>query len=694
MHWIDWILVLAPLLLVLGMAVYTHRYVKSVADFLSAGRCAGRYLLANARGESDAGLSNTMSKFEQIMVSGFVLSFWGQIQTPVLLLVAISGFIVYRFRETRALTLGQFLEVRYSRRFRLFMGGLAFFSGILNYGVFPAISARFFIYFLDLPLTLHLGPVSISTFALIMFLYLTCTLFMVLVGGQVTAMVTDCIEGIFSHLIYIVVVVAVLLTVHWSQIVQVMESAPAGKSQINPFDAGGVEDFNFWFVMMYLAIQVYQRMALQNKQGFNSAARTPHESRMGDVLGNWRGYARNVMLLVLAICALTYMKHPDFAREAAPINNAINSIPADRDDGYMRKQMTVPIALRYLLPVGMKGLFCSMMVMGLLAGDSGHMHSWGSIFVQDVLLPLRRKPMSPRQHIWALRAAVTFVAAFAFAFSLLYPQQQYIALWWALTGGIFIGGAGVAIIGGLYWKKGTAAAAWAGAITGSCLSLLGILLTNKAAWGWFVANAGPSLASIGISTPAKFWFNGQQTQFFSACVAVCVYVIVSLLSGKHEFNLDRMLHRGVYAVEAKPDKPVTRRGGIKHWLANSVLRFDENFTFWDKVVSAGIFWWSIALAAVMVTITIWNLGFERWPVAWWAKYWLIVAIVLPFLIALATLVWFGIGGIIDIRDFFRALATMKRDFKDDGTVSSAAEGGRGLVPVPVKADSAAEPVAK
>src|SRR4051794_19012483 len=147
MQLIDWILVAVPLAFVLGFAVYTNRYVKSVADFLSGGRCAGRYLLANARGQSDSGLANSMARFEMILISGFVLGFWDKLYYPIILLVGISGFVVYRYRETRAMTLAQFMEMRYSRAFRLYMGMLAFLSGILNYGIFPAISARFFIYF-------------------------------------------------------------------------------------------------------------------------------------------------------------------------------------------------------------------------------------------------------------------------------------------------------------------------------------------------------------------------------------------------------------------------------------------------------------------------------------------------------------------------------------------------------------------
>src|SRR3954453_559333 len=207
MHVIDWILLAIPIAAILAFAIYPRRYVRSVADFLAGGRCAGRYLLANARGESDAGLANTMSKFEIILVSGFVLNFWEKVTTPLLLLISISGFVVYRFRETRAMTLGQFLEIRYSRNFRLYMGFLAFVSGILNYGVFPAISARFFIYFLDLPQTASLGLFSISTFSLIMFSYLSATVLLILVGGQVTMMITDCLEGLLSHAMYIIIAI-------------------------------------------------------------------------------------------------------------------------------------------------------------------------------------------------------------------------------------------------------------------------------------------------------------------------------------------------------------------------------------------------------------------------------------------------------------------------------------------------------
>ncbi len=680
---LDWALVVVPIVIVLAVAIYTNRYVRSVADFLSGGRLAGRYLLANARGESDAGLANTMSKFEQLMVAGFVLSFWDKISTPVLLLVGISGFVIYRFRETRALTLAQFFEQRYSRRFRLFMGGLAFVSGILNYGIFPAISARFFIYFLDLPHHFAFGTFTLSTFATIMVVYLSATVFMVLVGGQVTSMVTDCIEGIFSHLIYIVIVLVVFMHIGWSDIVQTMSATPSGKSMINPFDADKVEDFNFIYVMMWLATTVYSTMALQNKQGFNSAAKSPHEARMAYVLGNWRVYARGLMLLSLGLCVATFIRHPDFRDESAAAKARIAMIdadsavrPSDHDVGsqgwlqdaktpQLQKQMTAPVALSYLLPSGAKGLFLAIMMMGLIAGDAGHLHSWGSIFVQDVLLPLRKRPMSSPGHILALRLSVTFVAGFALFFSLTYSQGQYIALWMALTAGVFTGGAGVAIIGGLYWRRGTTAGAWSGALTGSILALGGVAMTNKDLWTRIVTLG----ADKGVALPPKFWLNGQQVAFYSAIIAVTVYVVVSLITSRgRKFDLDAMLHRTPRSSDGSIRSAAAAPGFWSRFRPSSILRFDQNFTRADKLVSGGIFWWSIFLLAVNVVVTTWNLAIDPWPTAWWSAYWLVFGIVLPFVIAVGTLIWFGIGGVLDIRHFYAALRDERRDTTDDGRV--------------------------
>ncbi len=42
MYWLDWILIWVPLIIVVFAAFKSKKYVKGVADFLSAGRIAGR----------------------------------------------------------------------------------------------------------------------------------------------------------------------------------------------------------------------------------------------------------------------------------------------------------------------------------------------------------------------------------------------------------------------------------------------------------------------------------------------------------------------------------------------------------------------------------------------------------------------------------------------------------------------------
>ena len=119
MTWLSWLIVIVPMVCILWAAFHSKRYVKDVADYLACGRVAGRYVISV--GDMAAGLSviSLVAACEANYQVGIAYHFWGAINTPIAVLLALSGYCVYRFRQTRCLSIGQFLELRYSRSFRM-----------------------------------------------------------------------------------------------------------------------------------------------------------------------------------------------------------------------------------------------------------------------------------------------------------------------------------------------------------------------------------------------------------------------------------------------------------------------------------------------------------------------------------------------------------------------------------------------
>ena len=205
MHPIDWILFALPVAFVVFVALRAQRYVHGVADFLSAGRIARRYTLCVASGEANFGLITLLGALEGYYNSGFAYSFWGAIIAPVGMVLGLVGFCNYRFRETRAMTMGQFFEMRYNRPFRTVASFVQALYGVLNYAIFPAVGARFLMYFLRLPVSFHVLGLEVSTFAALMLLALGLACFIACAGGQITIMATDCVQGILSYPIYLAI---------------------------------------------------------------------------------------------------------------------------------------------------------------------------------------------------------------------------------------------------------------------------------------------------------------------------------------------------------------------------------------------------------------------------------------------------------------------------------------------------------
>lgn len=634
---VDWLIVAICLaVLVFGVSL-SKKYVQSVADFLSAGRTAGRYMITVSQGMAAIGAITIVGQWEMNYVAGFALRWWEFIMAVVLLAITVSGWVLYRFRQTRALTIAQFLEIRYSRNFRIFTGILAFISGLLNFGIFPAVSARFLIYFTGIPLYVNIFGIDVSTFPLVMASFLLISLYFVFSGGQIAVIITEFIQGVFSNFTFLVIIVFALFFVNWDQIFNAVITAPDNASLINPYKTSEVPDFNFWYFIINVIGVIYVKLSWQGSQGFNSSAKSAHEAKMGEVLGNLRDIPKWLFLVFIPVIAYTILHNADFGNIATSVNTTLTGI----NDTAIQNQLRIPIVLSKILPVGLMGAFMAVMLMATIGTHNSYMHSWGSIFIQDVIMPFRNKPFEPAQHLKVLRISILGVCIFIFVFSLVFPLTDFIFLYFAITAAIFVGGSGAVIIGGLYWKRGTTTAAWSALIVGSIVSVTGIILQQ---------------------VYDNFPINGQYFWGIAMGVSSLVYVLVSLLGKKEEFDMDKMLHRGKYAI--KEETVVVDEIPLK---GLKMLGMGKEFTKGDKIIYLAAYTWTFLWVIVFVIGTIFNLSGDV-PDSSWITFWKYF-VMINLVASIIVIVWFTIGGFKDFSDMLHRLKTMVRNHNDDGTVS-------------------------
>jgi solute:Na+ symporter, SSS family len=653
LSWIDWTILIVAVVALRYVSLSTRSYMKGVADFLSANRSAGRYLLTIAGEMASVGTVSFVAYWQVYSEAGLPTVWWGIMSIPVTAIIIMSGWVYYRLRETRAMTMPQFLEMRYSRRFRVFAGILCWGAGILNFGIFPAVTARFFIYFCGLPDSFMIPglPLHFATFPIVMAVDLGLALTFVTMGGQISVMITECVQGILTSAFFLVIIATVLVKLHWAQIIQALDMAAKGPnaSLIHPYHTSQVGDFSIWFYLIGIFGSFYGYLSWQGTQGFNSSARTPHEQQMGAVISVWRNVGRYLLTALLPVAAVAVLKLPEFAQQAAAVADTLKRI----GNTTVQSEVTVPLVLAHFLPIGVKGLLATSMLFFSFTCHDTYMHSWGSIFIQDIVMPFRKKPLSPEQHIRWLRWSIAGVAAFAFLFSWLYPPNQKIMMFFAITGTIWLGGSGAVIVGGLYWRRGTTAAAYAAMILGAALGVSGLF-------------ADPIWNAL---FGEKFPINGQWLWFIGMVSSLAIYAIVSFLTGgaHRQYNLEKMLHRGKYAL---PTESQTRRESIRSRFLQ-FIGITAEFTLTDRILAIALLVWNFGWFAAFLVITAihFTLGTST---EWWAAFWHFY-VIMQFCIAVPVVVWFAIGGIVDIRALFRTLRDPNRDATDDGRVKHEAD---------------------
>ena len=683
---LDWMIVI----IVLGGMIYsvsmTKGLMKSVSDFLSAGRTAGRYVLSISSGVAGLGAISIVMFLEMGYVAGFSLSWWGLSQGIILLAITMSGWVIYRFRMTRSLTLAQFFEKRYSRKFRIFAGIVAFFAGLINFGIFPAVGAQFFINFCGLPDSL----LGIPMYPLIMIVLLGIALYFVYTGGQIAVIIADFFQGVFVTIILFIITLYLLFTIGFDQVSDSLQSTPIklakeeikelkddksfqaltldeqslkvddinvkyeNSSRINPFKTSHVEDFNFWYFLIGIIGVMYGALSWQGSQGYNSSAKNAHEAKMGVVLAGWRGIPQGMFMFLVPVLVYVLMNHPDYQHIADSVNISLSSLSSDT----LKGQMRAPFVLSEILPVGLLGAFAALMLAAFISTHDTYLHSWGSIFIQDVIMPFRKKPFDKETHIKVLRYSIFGVAVFIFLFSLLFSQSQKIALYFAVTAAIFAGGCGAVIIGGLYWNRGTTSAAWTAMIIGAIIGVSGTLI-KQISDNWLLnPESSTQLKSILMFLKN---INGQEYWGLGMASSSISYIAVSLLFPKKPVNMDKLLNRGKYSIDGEVnivDEQVK--------IGWKIFGMGKEFTKNDKLIYVLNYAWTGFWTLVFIVGTVYNLSNSVSDDAWmkfW-EYYIYIHLVLSGIV----LVWFTIGGFNDLKNMITSLQSEIRDHGDDGWV--------------------------
>ena len=781
MTWYDWLILILPVCFVMYMGFYTRRYVRGVSDFLSAGRLCGRYVISMGDVANSLSIIGLVGYIEMRYKTGFSVGFWSSVLAPLWIVLGLTGYIAYRFRETRAMSLGQFLEMRYSRRFRIVAAGLRSLAEMLANMIMPAIAARFFIQMLDLPQTYHVLGLELSTYVSLMILFLTLAILLICFGGTLALVITDTIQGMILY----PAIACFVVFLFWKfsvggEIMPVMADRVAGESFINPYDISKLRDFNLFTVVIVAVYGTVMNRANWIGAGYSSAAKSPQEQKMAGLLGNWRNAIINVFYVLIAAALIAFLNHKNFASEANDVRKdlavrvadavfkntsddpsnadphlrevvkaAVADVPAQvheigvdpplsqdrnldtafldvihgalKDDARERKtaeldaagvvgearekalidaegkandafqqcrtlyyQQNLSVTMRALLPPGLFGLFALLLFLAMLSTDDTRIYSAALTLAQDVVLPLKKKPFTPRGHLWMIRIVSICIGVFFLAGSYWMKQMDYYNMFVVLVCAMWEGGAGAIMTFGLYTRVGTTAGAWTALVTSVSLSVSYVFVQLK--WAETVY---PAIAKAGLvesfdralrwlSSPFEPYIHWQmdavkcpvnaiEFNFFLSVLCVILYLGVSRLTCRKPFNLDRMLHRGKYGLGEK--REIKQKWTLRTVFSN-LIGITPEYTRGDKAIAWGVFLYSFVYGFVLAFagVVVWNV-IHPWPVKWWCWYFVIQFFVIPCILACFTTVWFGVGGFFGLRQLFRDLAARKdTNDLDDGRV--------------------------
>ena len=481
---IDWIIVVTYLIASLAIGIIGRRYIGNVSHYLVAGRELGLYVGIATLAATEIGTITFMYYAEFGYKAGFAAFAAAAISGLVMIVVGRTGLIISRFRTMKLMTVPEYFELKYSRGLRILTGFLVALGGILNMGVFLRIEGQF--------LTIVSG-IDARHLVAVMTAILVLELIYTVLGGMVSVVITDFIQYILLSVATILVTVYAVAHAGWGNIVEKVATVlgPAGFDPLTNPKLGVT--FLVWQVLFWFSLHTCWQTTAMRVFSTKSA-------ELSKRVMTWTGFiflGRGMMPMLWGLAALTLYG------TGAPM---ADGVPTPIVNGRALQPLeAMPAMLAQILGPGIRGIVVAGMLAATMSVNSSYLLGWSAVISQDVILPVRRAlgrgPLSSSKQILVNRLANLFVSLFVMFWGLWYQLPGTVYLYLNITGTIFLAGAFVCVIGGLYWKRTSVAGGYLAMTFGACrgdrpvlLPALGRNLTGFAAFG--LAGLGLMIGSI------------------------------------------------------------------------------------------------------------------------------------------------------------------------------------------------------
>ncbi len=493
---IDWVIVGFFFAASLAVAIYMNSLCRGVADYLVAARKVRMWLGIGAGIGAEIGLVSVAAMCEQGYLRGYSFTLLQILSIAIMVpLFGFFGFGIQRFRATGCMSVPQYIEMRYSRRLRVITGVTNCFAGVIQMTIFPIVGAMFVAMLIRAPEMVDILGFHVRTVLVITAILLCCNVLFTYLGGAITLTVTNffmmvIIMGAISWLM-LYLVAQVGIQQYWGDLEKNL-----GLAGFYPF-TGDASSYGFtffaWSTLMGILLQFSYGPYLQKYASMDKPKTVSRSYMLGVIFGSGR------LFLIMGFGVATLAALGPSQPTGFLMQNASWS------------QMATPYYLSGHLPPVLMGFLLACLLFADITSTDQYLLSWSTSIVNDCILPLRKKRVTPEVQISMVRRTIIALCVLFFAVAIVYrPTMPIWEFLWLCAN--IIGGSGIAVLAGMYWNRANTPGAYAAIAVNIVLPI------------------GDQIARYFVPATVKFPFTPQQTGFWSYVIGIVALIVVSLLT--------------------------------------------------------------------------------------------------------------------------------------------------------------------